>query len=173
MKIEIKTTLETFDWSIWYYHFPIDKKTTNLLSSADHKRVVCIVNGLAKINSALMPLGEGSYIMVNKATREKLKLKEGDEVTLELEKDTSEYGMPMPESLQVMLDQDELGCKYFHALTLGKQRSLIYIVSKVKSIDKQINKALAILDHLKDVHGKLDFRMLNEKIKEYNTRDHF
>lgn len=173
MKVKINTTLQTFDWSVWYYHFPIDKQTTQQLSSEDHKRVICVVNGAVCMNSALMPYGEGSYIMVNKAIREKLGLKEGDEVTLELEKDTSEYGMPMPESLQVMLDQDELGSKHFHALTPGKQRSLIYIVSKVKSIDKQINKSLAILDHLKDVHGKLDFRMLNEKIKEYNSRDTF
>jgi len=169
----VKTTLQTFDWSVWYYHFPIDKKTTDLLSSEDHKRVICIINGAVKMNSALMPMGEGSYIMVNKATREKLGLKEGDEVILELQKDTSEYGMPMPESLQVMLDQDEQGSKYFHSLTPGKQRSLIYIVSKVKSLDKQINKSLAILEHLKDVQGKLDFRMLNEKIKEYNNRDVF
>lgn len=169
--IKLVTTLQTFDWSIWYYHFPIDKKTTGLLSSPDHKRVVCIVNGELKMNSALMPHGEGSYIMINKASREKLGITEGDEVTLELEKDSSEYGMPMPESLQVMLDQDESGNRYFHSLTPGKQRSLIYIVSKVKSIDKQINKSLAILDHLKDVKGKLDFKMLNIKIKEYNNRD--
>lgn len=120
-----------------------------------------------------MPWGEGSYIMVNKKVREQLGLKEGDQVTLELMKDTSEYGMPMPESLQVMLDQDEIGSEYFHALTPGKQRSLIYLVSKVKNIDKQINKALAILDHLKDVNGQLDFKLLTDKIKEYNNRDTF
>lgn len=141
------------------------------MSSADHKRVVCTVNGSIQLHSALMPMGEGSYIMINKANREKLGLKEGDKVTIELEKDSSEYGMPMPESLQVMLDQDEEGSQYFHSLTPGKQRSLIYIVSKVKSLDKQINKSLAILDHLKDVQGRLDFRMLNTKIKEYNSRE--
>ncbi len=117
-----------------------------------------------------MPWGDGSYIMVNKKIRERLGLKEGDPVTLQLKKDTSEYGMPMPESLQVMLDQDDTGSNYFHALTPGKQRSLIYLVSKVKNIDKQINKALAILDHLKDVNGQLDFKLLSEKIKEYNNR---
>lgn len=109
--------------------------------------------------------------MINKVSREKLGLKAGDKVTLELEKDSSAYGIPMPESLQVMLDQDGVGSKYFHSLTPGKQRSLIYIVSKVKSLDKQINKSLAILDHLKDVKGKLDFKMLNTKIKEYNNRE--
>lgn len=141
------------------------------MSSADHKRVVCTINECIQLHSALMPMGEESYIMINKASREKLGLKAGDKVTLELEKDSSAYGMPIPESLQVMLDQDDVGSKYFHSLTPGKQRSLIYIVSKVKSLDKQINKSLAILDHLKDVKGKLDFKMLNTKIKEYNNRE--
>ena len=170
MQITIVTTLETFDWSIWYYHFPIDKETTEKLKDEKSGRVVCLINGEAKIHSALMPLGEGSYIMVNKKVRQQLGLEEGDTVTLELTKDQSTYGIPMPESLQVLLDQDEVGSKYFHALTPGKQRSLIYIVSKVKNVDKQINKGLAILEHLSETQGKLDFKQLNDRIKYYNSR---
>ena len=94
----------------------------------------------------------------------------GDQVTITLEKDTSEYGMPMPESLMLLLDQDEEGSKYFHELTPGKQRSLIYIVSKVKNIDKQINKGLAILEHLREFKGQIEYKQLNEKIKSYNQR---
>ena len=168
-----KTTLETYQWPGSYYHFPIDKDTTELLSSDGHKRVICKVNGQVKMHSGLMPSGQGSYIMVNKNIREKLGIKEGDEVTLELEKDTSEYGMPMPESLQVMLDQDEVGSKYFHALTPGKQRSLIHLVAKVKNIDKQINKSLAIIEHLKEVQGRINSELLMAKIKEYNQMDRF
>ena len=108
--------------------------------------------------------------MVNKKVRKQLGLEEGDEVTLALKKDESEYGIPMPESLQIMLDQDENGSKYFHELTTGKQRSLIYIVNKVKNIDKQIVKSMAILEHLSEVQGKLDFKLLNEKIKFFNNR---
>ncbi|GHE71237.1 DUF1905 domain-containing protein [Roseivirga thermotolerans] len=164
----IETHLQSFDWSTGYYHFPIDKATTTILSSTEHRRVVCTINQSVTIHAALMPLGEGSYIMINKKVRQQLKLKEGDRVELQLKKDESEYGMPMPETLRLILDQDELGSRYFHSLTAGKQRNLIYIVSKVKSIDRQINKALAIMEHLKDVHGQLDFKLLNEKIKQFN-----
>lgn len=169
--VKVQATLQTFDWSIWYYHFPIDPETTKLLTSENHKRVRCTINGQVTMNSALMPLDGGSYILVNKTIRKKLGLKDGDKVELSIEKDDSEYGMPMPESFQVLLDQDEIGNKHFQALTPGKQRSLIYIVQKVKSVDKQINKGLAILDHLTEVNGKLDFKMLMLKIKEYNQRD--
>ncbi|HEY9116741.1 MAG TPA: hypothetical protein VIN11_02880, partial [Roseivirga sp.] len=75
--------------------------------------------------------------------------------------------------LQVMLDQDEVGSKYFHALTPGKQRSLIHLVAKVKNIDKQINKSLAIIEHLKEVQGRINSELLMAKIKEYNQMDRF
>lgn len=68
-----------------------------------------------------------------------------------------------------MLDQDEQGNELFHALTKGKQRSLVYLVTKVKNSDSRLNKSLAIIEHLKDVKGQLDFKMLNEKIKYYNN----
>lgn len=170
--ITYTTTLEKFDWNIWGYHFPIDAEVTTQMTSENHKRVICTVNGSVTMNSALMPIDSGSYIMINKTNRLKLGLSLGEKVELSLEKDTSEYGLPVPESFIVLLDQDEEGSKLFHSLTPGKQRSLIYLVSKVKSIDKQINKGLAILEHLRDVHGKIDFKLLNEKIKYYNQNPH-
>ena len=70
----------------------------------------------------------------------------------------------------MLLEQDEEGSKYFHQLTPGKKRSLIYLVGSVKNIDSQLNKGLAILDHLKAEQGNLDFKKLNQLIKEYNQR---
>lgn len=167
--MKYKTELKYKGESLWPYYFLIDEEVTKALSSEDHKRIVCKINNLETINCALMPLGRGSYLMVNQEVRKKLSLEPGSEVVLEMERDTSKYGMPMPESLQVMLDQDEIGSKYFHQLTPGKQRSLIHLVAKVKSLDKQINKSLAILEHLKDINGNLDYKLLNIKIKEHNN----
>ena len=76
----------------------------------------------------------------------------------------------MPHSIMVLLVQDEKGNEYFHALTPGKQRGLIYIVSKVKSVDSQLNKGMGILKHLSDFKGELDYNTLNVKIKEDNQR---
>ncbi len=165
------TTLEQLNWNIWSYHLPVSPEITEEMSSETHRRIKCILNNTLEIHCALMPLDEGSYILINQKVRKKLGISIGDSVSVSIEKDTSEYGIPMPESFMTLLDQDEIGNKHFHALTPGKQRSLIYIVNKVKNIDKQINKGLAILEHLSDVQGKLDFKMLNEKIKEYNQRD--
>jgi len=70
----------------------------------------------------------------------------------------------------MLLEQDDEGRIFFEKLTPGKKRSLVYLVGKVKNIDSQLNKGLAILDHLKSVEGKLDFKKLNELIKDYNQR---
>jgi uncharacterized protein YdeI (YjbR/CyaY-like superfamily) len=75
--------------------------------------------------------------------------------------------MPMPEELEELLLQDPEGDMYFHELTPGKQRNLIYMVSKPKGVDTRIKKALVIVQHLKEVKGQLDFKMLNEAYKRW------
>ena len=117
-----------------------------------------------------MPFKEYWYILVNQELQKKLQLEIGDSVTLDLARDESKYGMEMPVEFETILNQDKLASEYFHLLTPGKQRNLIYIVSKVKNTDSRINKALAIIDHLLETSGKLDFKQLNVRIKEYNQR---
>ncbi|MEZ4892245.1 MAG: YdeI/OmpD-associated family protein [Saprospiraceae bacterium] len=83
-----------------------------------------------------------------------------------LKKDTSEYGLPMPEEMAEVLAQDDEGDKLFHALTPGKIRTLLYIAGNVKSSEKRISRSIAIVEHLKETKGKIDFKMLNIKLKE-------
>lgn len=97
----------------------------------------------------------------------------GQMLHLCIEKDLSEYGMPMPEELQELLDQDEDAWLLFKKLSAGKQRTLIYIVTKVKNTNSRLNKAFAIVHHLKEDRGIVDFKRLGELIKEYNNRHKF
>lgn len=166
----LKSTLEKFKSDLWGHHIPIPSSFAEHFIEGDNRRVICTINGNVRIQGALIPKSkkEEYYILINKQTREKLEITEGDTVEVALEKDNSEFGLPVPESFMVLLDQDPEGNQYFRSLTMGKQRSLVYIVGKVKSIDSQLSKGMAILDHLKEVKGKIDYKMLNEKIKEYN-----
>lgn len=136
----------------------------------EYRRVICRINNFSPIYSALMPKGEVYSIYVKKEFMKKHSLEEGDEVNVTLEKDTSEYGIPVPDSFQELLHQDTEGSMYFHELTKGKQRTLIHIVGKVKNVDSQLAKGLAIMHHLKEAQGILDFKRLNELIKQYNNR---
>jgi len=72
--------------------------------------------------------------------------------------------------MEELLLQDEDGNKVFHRLTPGKQRSLLHIIAKPKSENIRIKKAVAILEYLKSVNGKLDFKELNLAIKNANNR---
>lgn len=132
----------------------------------DDKRVLCGINGLSKIHAALLSNGAGDYfIMVNKEIRKKLKIETGDTLSITIEKDTSTYGMAVPEAFTELCHQDPEGNDSFHALTPGKQRNLLHLMGKPKSEQKQLEKVLIIFDYLKSVNGELDFKELNEAFK--------
>ena len=168
--VEIKSKLEDFNSKLWRHHFIIPEAETALLTRDNNRRVLVKINGNEEIRSSLMPINQKeSFVLVNKQLKNRLGLNMGDIATLSIRNDESAYGMEMPEELEVLMDQEPECHQFFHELTPGKQRSLIYIVNKVKNTNSRLNKALAIVHHLKEVHGKLDFKMLNETIKYYNS----
>lgn len=167
---ELVTKLQKFESPLWGHHFPVPDKVANNFIEGNNRRIVCNINGQHKMQCAIMPSKEGFFILINKELIKNLGLVIGEDVSLIIEKDNSEFGLEMPESFQIMLEQDPEGKQFFDQLTPGKQRSLIHLVGKVKNIDSQLNKGMAILDHLKMEKGKLDFKKLNALIKEYNQR---
>ena len=168
--IAFQSVLENFDNNLWHYHFLVPEEIARQLIEGDNRRVLCALNAGDYFPCALMGSDMGWFINVNKERRTKQGLVEGQTIEVQLQKDTSEYGMPMPQEMEMVLEQDESGKAYFEALTMGKKRSLIYLVLKVKNTDSRIRKALAIMAHLKEVKGKLDFKMLNETIKLFNQQ---
>jgi len=93
--------------------------------------------------------GGDAYILVNKPNLKKLDLTVNTYVTISLREDNSEYGMPMPEELEALLEQDELGKMRFDKLTKGKQRNMIYYVSQAKSEQIRIDRAITLIEKLK------------------------
>lgn len=167
--INITLQLSQFeDRRVYNYYAHVPRSLADPFIEGQNRRIKCLIEGEIEIQSSLMPYPDGYFILINQQIISKLGLTVGDQFSIILEKDTSEYGMEMPEELQALLDQDKQANEYFHSLTPGKQRNLIYIVNQVKNSDSRLTKAFAIIDHLKEVNGKLEFRLLNEKIKEYN-----
>ena len=135
------------------------------------KRVVCHINGAGCIHSGLMPDGKGNYfITISKGVRERFGLAEGQVVDLRLEPDDSAYGIPLPEEAAELWDIDPEAHAYFHQLTPGKQRSLLYQIDKLKSPEARARKAVQIHEYLKSVSGKLDYRELNAFIRADNQQ---
>jgi len=129
------------------------------------KRVVCTMNGIESFQCALLPWGDLFYIIVNKKKRDALGIVAGDTVDVLLKKDESKYGLPMPEEFQEVLNQDPEGDRMFHGLTAGKQRSILYLLSRPKNIDVRIHQALLIVAHLKENDGKIVDKKLYEEMK--------
>jgi len=169
--MKFKTTIGLLDSKVYYEHIIIPKAVVDKITADGNKRVLCTVNDHPYFHAGLMPKGDGNhFIILNKKRLKAYGLAKGEEVTVRLEKDTSKYGMEMPQEFQEVLDSDPEGETYFEQLTDGKKRNLIHLVAKVKNIDLKITKALIICDHLKANQGQLDFKLLNEAMKIKNRK---
>lgn len=161
------SVLEESTNKLWGCHFAVPQFVVGaLISKGDDRRIVCVLNDKTEFQCALIPRGDGTFLVtVNKKLRDKLGLHIGMKVSVSLRKDESKYGLPMPEELAELLTQDEEGNHLFHALTPGKQRTLLYIVGQPKSSDARLHRAIAVVEHLKMNNGKINYRQLNEEMK--------
>ena len=167
MEANFKAIIEKFDDSKLYMlhvkvpnHIYLDFKTQGI------KRIVVTFNGSTLTHNAFLSDKEyGIYIKLSKDVMKKGNLVLGQEVQVHIMKDTSKYGMPISPEMEELLLQDTEGEAYFHKLTPGKIRSLLFKVNGYKSSDKRIEKSVIILEHLKANNGGLDWKMLNEAFK--------
>lgn len=154
------------DGNVWDLAVFVPSTEVELLALSNERRVVCTLNNAYSFQCGLMHSGDGNFfINLNKEVRTQTGLGLGDSVKVSLQADTSEYGMPLPDELATAWNLDPEASALFHQLTKGKQRNLIYLVGKMKSSEKRIEKALIILDYLKSVNGNLDFKELNAALK--------
>jgi len=169
--MKFKTTIGRHQGKVYYDHIKISKEIHDKITEDGNKRVLCTVNDNEYFHAGLMPTGDGTfYIILNKARMKAFKLEIGTEVNIVLEKDTSKYGMKMPEEFDEVLKSDIEGAEWFEKLTDGKKRNLIHIVASTKNPDIRIVKALTMMDHLKANNGKIDFKLLLEAMKPKNRK---
>ena len=167
--VEFKSNIIRIPNQVWFAAILVPSEIGAQVVNKENRRVICSINKQLTFQCALMPGGEGTFfINTNKEIRKKLGLEIGDSVEVQLKPDDSEYGMPVPEELISAWEIDEHAYTIFKNLTPGKQRSLIHVIGKPKSSEIRIKKALVMLEYLKSVNGKLDFKELNEAFKQAN-----
>jgi len=118
------------------------------------RRVVCTLNSVETLQCALFPAGDDYFITLSKKLRKKLGLEIGDLVTMEISKDESKYGMPVPEEFAEVLRQDPEGERLFNALSPGNQRLMLKLIVFVKDSDRRIARSLAGIELLKRSVGE-------------------
>lgn len=157
--------------NIYGHHIIVPEVVKEYFFKKKIKRLLCTLNGMHEFPCALLPKGGGIYyILINAEIRKKFGLQLGSKVQVALEPDESKYGMPMPEEMSELLKIDEEANELFHALTKGKQRSLLYVIGKPKNTNTRLNKAIVVTEHLKRMNGKLDFKILHQDFKDFNQR---
>jgi Domain of unknown function (DUF1905) len=147
MKIEY-FTLQKFDSGMHY--FLVDEKSIHKFISKEKTRCICTLNNMISFHCALMKKKEGGYyIHIGSKTVKSLKIKLGNLVTASFSEDNTENKFELCEELNEVLNTDLKAKNIYDKLTEGNKRSLIYIVSLVKSSNKKIERALMIAEKLK------------------------
>jgi hypothetical protein len=144
------------------YYFEISEKMVKKLGGKFRVRLLCTINKIDTFHCGLQSLGNGKgYIMLNKKRIKSLNLKDNEKVELILEPDNSDFGMEMPNELEELLNQDDIGKARFLMLTPGKQRNIIHFISSVKSQHLRIERAINLIENLKRIpKGKETFRKI-------------
>jgi len=166
MDYKFNSVLEKFEYNkVWNYHFKIpDLVASDILTNG--KRVICTINNDITYQCGLLSAGElGYFINVNVDIRKNARIALYDKVSLQLQIDTSKYGLPVPKVFEELVKQDLLFNRVFHKLTLGKQRTLVHMVGTFKREQKQLEKLMVIRDYLIQVNGKLDYKELQKAFK--------
>ncbi|SFR31269.1 Bacteriocin-protection, YdeI or OmpD-Associated [Robiginitalea myxolifaciens] len=89
-------------------------------------------------------------IMFSKNKQKELGVFPNDYIRLYLRKDTTRYGVEMPEELTEVFYQDPEAHELFKTLSDGACRSVIYAVLRYKTPQRRVELALEVCNRLKD-----------------------
>jgi Domain of unknown function (DUF1905) len=134
-----------------YFFFTVLADVVNQFERKRLTRFLCTIDQKLTFQCGLNHLGDGNFFIILGSKNLKAINKElGDTIHIELQEDPDPLGVPMPEVLEVLLEQDEDLKASFDKLSLGKKRHVIHTIARIKDIDKQIaNATLIIQEHLK------------------------
>lgn len=160
--VQFRTRINRLEHLLGVHYLEVPQEVVQQLGGKFNVRLLCTVNGNLTFQCGLVALGGGmAYISINNKRMKQLKVKNGDEATVVLEKDNSEFGVEIPEELVELLNQDEEGMKRFKMLVPSKQRYIIQYVSTVKSSQLRIDRSIMLINNLKTFPiGKESFKGL-------------
>jgi hypothetical protein len=170
-QLEFRATIQKSRTKLWGSHVRVPHAVVRALTSDGGRRVIRSLNGSAEHQCALIPHGEGDYVLVvNTRWLRTLGLGPGDSINVRLRKDQSRYGLPVPEEFAEALRQDREGNRLFHALSPGRRRTLLHLVGTVKRPDLRALRASVILQHLHETGGTINYRALHLLLRRSASR---
>ena len=92
-------------------------------------------------------MGDGNFfIIISTKNLKPLQKQVGDKIDFTIFQDPNPLRVDIPESIQILLTQDEALNSQFKSLSLGKRRSIIHRVKNIKNIDLQISRTLQFIE---------------------------
>jgi len=129
-----------------YFYLTISADIVNQYKNKRHTRFLCTLEQNLTFQCGLNHLGDGNFfIILSSSNLNIVQKKLGDSIDFELNEDPNPLGVDIPKILEVIIEQDEHLKGVFESLTLGKKRSIIHQIIKIKDIDKQIQKSIKLI----------------------------
>lgn len=139
-----------------YLYLEIEAEIVNQFENNRNTRLICTLDQKLTFQCGLNHLGNGNYFIILPAKSLKsYDIKLGDSVQFEINIDPNPLGVDIPETIESLLEQDDELKSKFQKLSLGKQRSIIFYVMKIKDIDRQIEKTIDLIYHIDIIRSKL------------------
>ena len=165
MKLTFDSKIEHLDkLKLNYITVPKDQLEKSFDKEKDaslyNQRFTIEINKKVSWRGGSVVLGEEkAYITFSKQRMKEAEVDLGDVVAVELEKDNSEYGFDVPQEWIAAIEQDPMAKEMFEELTMGRRRSIIYLVIQYKTVEKRIERSLFFLENLKrSPRGKTTMR---------------
>jgi len=132
------------------------------LSQSFPCRVICTMNGFS-FHAGIVKRGlDGFIIQMGKKSVKSSKLEVGQQVEVKLAPDTTEYGYELPEEMQELLLQDDIGRDNWEALNPGHKRSLLHFVCSTKNPELRLKRSILILQRAAEIRA--------ERLKKENSK---
>lgn len=131
-----------------YYFLKVDAAIVDQFENKRKTRFICTLDNKISIQCGLNHLGDGNFFIIISTKNLKLIGRQpGETIPFELMEDPNPLGIDLPQTLEMLLEQDTELKTRFDKLTDGKKRSIIVQISKIKDIDKQISKTIELINN--------------------------
>lgn len=126
-------------------------------------RVICSMNDFS-FHAGVVKRGlDGFVIQMGRKTVKSCNITLGQEVQVMLSPDRTEYGYELPEEMQELLLQDDIGRANWEALNPGHKRSLLHYVCSTKNPELRIKRSILILQRAAEIRAE---RLKKERQKK-------
>lgn len=131
-----------------YFFLKVDAEIVTKFENKRNTRLICKLDNKLSFQCGLNHFGDGNFfIIISTKNLKSINRQAGDIIQFEIKEDPNPLGIDIPETIEILLEQDKELKDKFSTLTDGKKRSIIVQTGKIKDIDKQISKAIELINN--------------------------